>query len=50
MVPIEMAAPGVPRLDPSDRAIPLVSQLTAADFPTTGARISASGAITPITG
>jgi hypothetical protein len=44
-----MVAPGVPRLDPRRQAISLVSGLTKADFPTTGARIGADGAVTPAT-
>ncbi len=47
IVPTSMVAPGVPRLDPNDRAIPMVRSLTKADFPKTGAQIAANGAITP---
>jgi hypothetical protein len=47
MVPTSMVSPGVPRLDSNDRAIGVVRQLTAADFPTTGAQIASNGAITP---
>src|SRR5262249_49716791 len=47
MVATSMVAPGVPRLDPNDRAIPLVRRLTEEDFPASGAQIAADGAITP---
>ena len=46
MVPTSMVVPGVPRLDPRDRAIDMVRSLTHSDFPTTGAQIAADGAIT----
>jgi poly-gamma-glutamate capsule biosynthesis protein CapA/YwtB (metallophosphatase superfamily) len=49
MIPTSMVAPGVPRMDPNQRAIPLVRSLTNADFPNSGAQIAASGAITPPT-
>jgi poly-gamma-glutamate capsule biosynthesis protein CapA/YwtB (metallophosphatase superfamily) len=49
MTPISLAAPGLPRLDPAKGAIPLVRSLTHDDFPSTGAQISATGAITPPT-
>ena len=41
-----MVAPGVPRMDPQKRAVSLVSGLSRADFPATGARIGGDGAIT----
>ena len=47
VVPAQMVAPGVPRLDPRKQAISLLSGLTRADFPRTGARIGADGAVTP---
>jgi hypothetical protein len=47
LVPAVMIAPGVPRPDPRKQAIGLVSGLSRADFPTTGARIGADGAVTP---
>ncbi|HZD98127.1 MAG TPA: CapA family protein [Micromonosporaceae bacterium] len=47
IVPTSMVAPGVPRLDPHDRAIDMVRSLTRQDFPTTGAQVAANGAITP---
>ncbi len=47
IVPASMVAPGIPRLDPDGRAIPLVRSLTQSDFPDTGAAISDAGAITP---
>ena len=47
IVPTSMVAPGVPRLDPRDRAIDMVRSLSHEDFPRTGAQIAASGAITP---
>ncbi len=47
IVPTSMVAPGVPRLDPRDRAIDMVRSLSHEDFPTTGAQVAASGAITP---
>jgi Bacterial capsule synthesis protein PGA_cap len=47
IVPTSMVAPGVPRLDPRDRAIDMVRSLSHEDFPATGAQIAASGAITP---
>ena len=47
MVPTSMVAPGVPRLDPRDRAIDMVRSLSHEDFPVTGVQIAASGAITP---
>jgi poly-gamma-glutamate capsule biosynthesis protein CapA/YwtB (metallophosphatase superfamily) len=49
IVPTSMVAPGVPRMDPAKRAIPLVRSLTRDDFPKTGAQIADSGAITPPT-
>jgi hypothetical protein len=47
IVPTSMVTPGVPRLDPGDRAIDMVRSLTNEDFPRTGARIATDGAITP---
>jgi poly-gamma-glutamate capsule biosynthesis protein CapA/YwtB (metallophosphatase superfamily) len=47
VVPTSMVAPGVPRLDPNDRAIPMIRSLTDDDFPKTGAQIATNGAITP---
>jgi poly-gamma-glutamate capsule biosynthesis protein CapA/YwtB (metallophosphatase superfamily) len=47
IVPTSMVSPGVPRLDPGERAIAMVRSLTNADFPKTGAQIAANGAITP---
>ena len=47
LVPAQMVAPGVPRPDPRKQAISLLSGLTRADFPQTGARIGADGAVTP---
>jgi hypothetical protein len=49
LVPTHLVAPGVPRMDPRKQAIPLVSGLTKADFPTTGARIGADGTVVPPT-
>jgi hypothetical protein len=40
-----MAAPGLPRLDPKKQAISLIGSLTKTDFPSTGAKIAADGAI-----
>ncbi|MFF5116810.1 CapA family protein [Dactylosporangium aurantiacum] len=45
-----MVAPGLPKPDPKKQAIPFVSNLTKQDFPTTGAKIAADGAITPPAG
>jgi poly-gamma-glutamate capsule biosynthesis protein CapA/YwtB (metallophosphatase superfamily) len=47
LVPTSMVAPGVPRLDPHNRAIAMIRSLSNEDFPKTGAQIAASGAITP---
>jgi len=47
IVATSMVAPGVPQVDPNQRAIPLVRSLTNADFPNSGAQIAANGAITP---
>jgi hypothetical protein len=47
VVPARMVAPGVPRPDPQKQAISLLAGLSRADFPTTGARIGADGAVTP---
>jgi poly-gamma-glutamate capsule biosynthesis protein CapA/YwtB (metallophosphatase superfamily) len=47
LIPTHMVAPGSPRMDPQRQAISLVSGLTKADFPKTGARIAADGSITP---
>jgi len=49
LVPTHMVAPGAPRMDPQKQAISLVSSLTKADFPKTGARIGADGTVTPPT-
>ncbi len=49
LVPAQMVAPGVPRLDPQKQAISLVSGLCRADFPKTGAHLGADGAVTPST-
>ncbi len=49
LVSTRMVAPGVPRMDPQKQAIPLVSGLSRADFPGTGARIGGDGAITAAT-
>jgi hypothetical protein len=46
LVPTYLAAPGVPRLDPSKQAISMVGGLSRTDFPTTGARLAADGTIT----
>ncbi|WP_330186281.1 CapA family protein [Dactylosporangium sp. AC04546] len=45
-----MVAPGLPRPDPKKQAIPMVSNLTKQDFPTTGPKIAADGTITPPAG
>ncbi|MFB9183024.1 CapA family protein [Dactylosporangium sucinum] len=42
-----MVAPGLPKPDPKKQAIPMVSNLTKQDFPTTGPKIAADGTITP---
>jgi hypothetical protein len=42
-----MAAPGLPRLDPKKQAISLIGNLSKTDFPSTGAKIAADGAISP---
>ena len=47
LVSTYMVAPGAPRMDPRKQAISLVSSLTKADFPKTGARIGADGTVTP---
>ncbi|HEY9482569.1 MAG TPA: CapA family protein, partial [Micromonosporaceae bacterium] len=47
IVPTSMVTPGVPRLDPRDRAIDMVRSLSHQDFPKTAAQVAASGAITP---
>lgn len=47
IVPTSMVAPGVPRLDPRDRAIAMIRSLSREDFPKSGAQIAANGAITP---
>src|SRR5262249_32402773 len=49
LVPTHMVAPGSPRMDPQKQAIPLVSGLSKADFPKTGARIGVDGTVTPPT-
>jgi poly-gamma-glutamate capsule biosynthesis protein CapA/YwtB (metallophosphatase superfamily) len=46
LVPTHMVAPGLPRMDPAKQSITLVRGLTKADFPSTGAHIATSGAIT----
>jgi poly-gamma-glutamate capsule biosynthesis protein CapA/YwtB (metallophosphatase superfamily) len=46
IVPASMVAPGVPRLDPKGRAIPMIQTLTSEDFGSTGARIADDGEIT----
>jgi hypothetical protein len=45
LVPTRMVAPGLPRTDPGKQAISLVSGLTKADFPKTGARLGSDGKI-----
>lgn len=47
LVPTRMVAPGLPRLDPDNRAISLVAKLTKDDFPKTGAHLEQDGKITP---
>ena len=47
VVPIKLAPPGVPALDPNNQAIPMIQTLTADDFPSTGAQISATGTVAP---
>jgi hypothetical protein len=49
VVPTRMVAPGVPRLDPAKQAIAVVSSLSKADFPGTGARLAGDGTVTPST-
>ncbi|OLB67185.1 MAG: capsular biosynthesis protein [Actinobacteria bacterium 13_2_20CM_2_72_6] len=49
LVPARMIAPGVPRLDPQKQSTSLVSGLSKADFPKTGAHLGADGSITPPT-
>ncbi len=46
ILPVHQAGAGIPEPDPTGRAIALVRELTAADFPTTGAHIAADGTIT----
>lgn len=47
LVATHMVAPGSPAMDPQRRAVPLVRSLTEEDFPDSGARIGADGAISP---
>ena len=47
LVATRMVTPGVPRMDPQKQAISLVSGLSKADFPNTGARLGADGTVTP---
>ncbi len=47
LVATRMVAPGVPRMDPGNRAWSQVRSLTSSDFPGTGAKIGADGTITP---
>ena len=49
LIPARMIAPGVPRLDPQKQSTSLVSGLSKADFPKTGAHLGADGSITPPT-
>jgi hypothetical protein len=49
LVATSMVAPGVPRMDPDNRAWSQVRSLTNADFPHTGAVIGTDGAISPPT-
>jgi hypothetical protein len=45
IAPTAMVAPGAPRLDPKKQAISMIGNLSKADFPATGAKIAADGAI-----
>ena len=45
--PTIIQSPGLPKPDPKKQAIDLVGSLSKADFPSTGAKLSAAGAITP---
>jgi poly-gamma-glutamate capsule biosynthesis protein CapA/YwtB (metallophosphatase superfamily) len=46
LIPTYMVAPGLPRPDPKKQAINMISSLTKQDFPQTGSKIAADGAIT----
>jgi hypothetical protein len=46
LIPTYMVAPGLPRPDPKKQAVTLISNLTKQDFPQTGPKIAADGAIT----
>lgn len=45
LAPTHMVSPGLPRPDPNKQAVTLIKSLSGADFPQTGAKIAADGAI-----
>ncbi len=47
LVPLTLAPPGLPHLDPAAHALSLLKSLNVTDFPQTGSRISANGDVTP---
>src|SRR5262245_47788167 len=47
LIATQMVAPGVPRMDPNNRAWTQVRSLSRSDFPSTGAKIGTDGTITP---
>jgi hypothetical protein len=44
-IPVVLAGPGLPRLDPSDASLHLVAQLSREDFGSRGARFASDGSI-----
>jgi poly-gamma-glutamate capsule biosynthesis protein CapA/YwtB (metallophosphatase superfamily) len=46
LIPTRVVSPGFPRPDPKNQAISMITSLTKQDFPQTGAKIDAAGAIT----
>jgi hypothetical protein len=47
LVPLRLVGNGTPTLDPGGAAIRVVNGLSRADFPATGARLRANGALEP---
>jgi hypothetical protein len=47
LLPVHQEGAGIPVPDPTGRAVALIRELTAADFPSTGPRIDADGAVSP---
>jgi Bacterial capsule synthesis protein PGA_cap len=46
LIPARIVSPGVPSADPKKEAVTLIGSLSKQDFPQTGAKIAADGAIT----